>query len=119
MPPRPMPLMLLKASVPMPRPSYLKSNSSVCLPGASASGAFPANALQVHQVPEEHRLALEQVEAVAAEPAAGGQQHALGAARRHFDVGRDGVGAVQQQRRVALRDAGQRPRVDELACGRP
>jgi len=28
----------LKASVPNPRPSYLKSNSSVCLPGDSASG---------------------------------------------------------------------------------
>ena len=37
-PGRPRPLMLLKASVPTPRPSYLKSNSSVCLPGASASG---------------------------------------------------------------------------------
>jgi hypothetical protein len=36
-PPRPMPLKLLKASVPIPRPSYLKSNSSVCLPGLSAS----------------------------------------------------------------------------------
>src|SRR5215831_14996971 len=36
-PPRPMPLRLLKASVPTPRPSYLKSNSRVCLPGVSAS----------------------------------------------------------------------------------
>ena len=35
---RPMPLMSSKASVPMPSPSYLKSNSSTCLPGASASG---------------------------------------------------------------------------------
>src|SRR5262245_51538186 len=37
-PPRPMPLRLLNASVPVPSPSYLKSNSSVCLPGISASG---------------------------------------------------------------------------------
>src|SRR5262249_53769110 len=37
-PPRPIPLTLLNASVPNPRPSYLKSNSSVCLPGERASG---------------------------------------------------------------------------------
>ena len=36
-PPRPRPLKLLKASVAKPRPSYLKSYSSVCLPGNSAS----------------------------------------------------------------------------------
>src|SRR5437899_1650583 len=37
-PDRPIPLMLLNASVAIPRQSYLKSNSSTCLPGASASG---------------------------------------------------------------------------------
>ena len=37
-PPRPMPLMLLNASVPEAEASYLKSKSSVCLPGVSASG---------------------------------------------------------------------------------
>src|SRR4051812_38306919 len=36
-PPRPRPLKLLKASIAKPRPSYLKSYSSVCLPGNSAS----------------------------------------------------------------------------------
>jgi hypothetical protein len=88
------------------------------LAGRQRLRAFPANTLEVHQVPEEDRLALEQVEAVAAEPAAGGQDHALGAARRHLDVGGDGVGRVQQQRRVALRDAGHRLRVDELGAAR-
>src|SRR5215813_6748096 len=34
---RPRPLTLLKASVAKPRPSYLKSNSSMCLPGDRAS----------------------------------------------------------------------------------
>jgi hypothetical protein len=34
----PKPLTLLKASVAKPSPSYLKSNTSACLPGASASG---------------------------------------------------------------------------------
>src|SRR6266487_6161425 len=37
-PGRPRPLMLLNASVPRPRPSYLKSNSSLSLPGASPPG---------------------------------------------------------------------------------
>ena len=85
--------MLLKASVPTPRPSYLKSNSSVCLPGASASGPSHLMRFEVDQVPEEHRLALEQVEAVAGEAPARGQDHALGAAFGHLDVGGDGVGA--------------------------
>ncbi len=86
--------------------------------GRERLGAFPADALQVDQVPEEHRLAFEQVEAVAAEAAAGSQQHALGAALGNLDVGRDGVGGVEQQRRVALRNAGQRPGVDELGAAR-
>src|SRR5262245_21455303 len=38
-PPQPMPLRLLKASVANPSPSYLKSNSTWCLPGESAAGA--------------------------------------------------------------------------------
>src|SRR5262245_47225574 len=37
-PERPTPEKLLNASVPAPRPSYLKSNSTICLPGATASG---------------------------------------------------------------------------------
>ena len=35
----PRPVKLLKASVSPPRPSYLKSNATVCLPGPSGSGA--------------------------------------------------------------------------------
>ena len=52
------------------------------LAGRERVRAFPLDAFQVDQVPEEHRLALEQVEAVAGEPSAGGQDHALGAALR-------------------------------------
>ena len=94
-PGRPMPLMLLKASVAKPSPSYLKSYCSVCLPGENVR-AFPANPLQVKQVPEEHRLALQQVEAVAAESTAVGDDHALGATLRHGDVRCDRVRRVEQ-----------------------
>ena len=44
--------------------------------------AFPAEPLQVEEVVGEHRLALEQVEAVAAEAAAVGHEHPLAAALR-------------------------------------
>ena len=67
---RPMPLMLLKASVARPEAVVLEVELQRVLAGRERLGAFPADALQVDQVPEEDRLALEQVEAVAAEPAA-------------------------------------------------
>ena len=88
------------------------------LAGRQRVGAFPLDPLQVDQVPQEHRLALEQIEAIAGEAPARGQDHALGTALGHVDVGGDGVGAVEQQRRVALRQADHRMGVDELACGR-
>ena len=96
-PGRPSPLKLLNASVPTPRPSYLKSNSSVCRPGRRVP-PVPSHfrRFEVDQIPQEHGLALEQVEAVAGEAPAGGQHHAFGAAFRHLDVGGDGVGGVQQ-----------------------
>ncbi len=61
------------------------------LAGRERVRAFPLDAFQVNQVPEEHRFALEQIEAVAGKPAARGQDHALGTALRHFNVRRDGV----------------------------
>ena len=75
-----MPLMLLKASVPGAEAVVLEVELDGVLAGRERLRAFPADALQVDQVPEEDRLALEQVEAVAAEAAAGGEDHALGAA---------------------------------------
>src|SRR5439155_8707335 len=41
------------------------------LAGRERVRAFPLDAFQVNHVPEEHRLAFEQVEAVAAKPATG------------------------------------------------
>ena len=79
-------------------------------------GAFPFHPLQVDQVPQKHRLALEQVEAVAGKAPARGQDHTFGTARRHLDVGSDGIGRVQQEGRVALRQADHRLRVNELGA---
>ena len=53
------------------------------LAGRERVRSFPFDALQVNQVPEEHRFALEQVEAVTGEASAGGHDHALGAALGH------------------------------------
>ena len=90
----------------MPRPSYLKSNSSVCLPGDSASGPSQRVALQIDEVVQEHGLALQHIEPVAAEPAALGHDHAFGAALRDLDLGLEVVRRVENARRVAVRRAG-------------
>ena len=86
------------------------------LAGRERVRAFPLDAFQVNQVPEEHRLALEQVEAIAGEASAGGQDHAFRAAFGHFNVGGDGVGTVEQERRITLRQADHRPGIDELGA---
>src|SRR6516225_1174473 len=86
-PPRPMPLTLLKASVPRPRPSYLKSNSTVCLPGDSASGPFPPDALEIHEIVQEHGLSFEHVEPIAAEASTLGYYHAFRARLRDIHFG--------------------------------
>ena len=91
----------------------MKSNSTVCLPGERLR-AFPLDALEVDQVPEEHRLALEQIEAVAGKAPARRQDHALGATFGDGDVRRDGVGGIQQEGRITLRESHHRPGVDEL-----
>ena len=117
-PPRPMPLMLLKASVPMPRPSYLKSNSSVCLPGDSASAPSQRTRFRSTRFQSEHRLALQHVEAVAAEAAALGDEHAFAAALRDFDLGLEVVRGIEDARRVAVGRAGERAGVGEhVAAG--
>src|SRR5262249_51489924 len=59
-------------------------------------GCLPLDALQVHQVPREDRLALEQVEAVAAEATALRDQHALASTRRHLDLRLEVVRGVEE-----------------------
>ena len=49
-------------------------------------GAFPLGALKVNQVPQEHRFAVLEIEAVAAEAPARRNDHALGSAFRHLNV---------------------------------
>ena len=84
------------------------------LAGREDLRALPLDALEVDQVPQEHRLALEQVEAVARETPARGQDHPLSAVLGHLDVGGNGVRGVQQEGRVALRQSHHRPCIDEL-----
>ena len=83
------------------------------LAGGKRIGRLPLDALQVHEVPGEHRLAFEDVKTPAAKPPAGGDQHSFTTAFRHFDVGGDGVGAIEQQRGIALWKTGHRPGVGE------
>ena len=71
-------------------------------------GAFPGGALEVEEVVEEDRLAaaeaelaLAQEQAVAAEAAALGDDHAFGAALGDLDLGGDGVATVEDARRGA------------------
>src|SRR5215468_10741041 len=107
-PARPIPVKLLKASVAKPRPSYLKSNTMLCLPGERNVKAFPAHPLEVKQVPNKDRFALQQVHSVAAKTSAVCLDHALRATLGYVDVGCDGVGGVEQVRRVPMRNSGYR-----------
>src|SRR5438477_8059646 len=68
------------------------------LAGRERVWSFPLDAFQVNHVPQEHWLAFEQVEAIATEPSTGGKDHTLDAAFLHFDVGSNGVRAVEQER---------------------
>ena len=86
--------------------------------GCDRLGAFPPDTLQVDQVPEKHRLAFQQVETVAAKPATRSQDDALGTALGNLHIRRDSVGRVEQQRGVALWDAGQRSCVGEHGSAR-
>ena len=86
------------------------------LAGCQRLLALPLHALQLDQVPGEDRPALQQVEAVAGEAAAVGDQHALGAALGNVDLGRDRVRPVQHVRRAARtreRHVGQLARIGE------
>ena len=60
--------MLLNASVAKPRPSYLKSYSSVCLPGGSASLPSHRSRFRSSRFQREYRLAFQQIQPVSAEP---------------------------------------------------
>src|SRR5579871_292660 len=55
--------------------------------------------LQVKHVPQPHRLAFEQVKAVAGEPTARSHDHSLGAAFGNGDVRRERVGGVEDVKR--------------------
>ena len=78
--------------LPKPGPSYLKSNTTVCLPGVSAAWPFPAEAFESKKLHiGKDRLALEQVEAMSAETATDRIDHPFGTSLRNVDLGRDGA----------------------------
>ena len=118
MPGRPRPLKLLKRERAHAEAVVLEVELDGVLAGRERLRAFPLDALQIDQVPQEHRLALEQVEAVAGEAPARGQDHALGTAFGHGDVRGDGVGRVRAGR--ANRPAAGRPSAacKRTRCGR-
>ncbi len=60
--------------------------------------AFPAEPLEIEEVVEEHRLALEQIKAIATEAATQGDDHSFGAALRNVHFGGDRIGLVQDAR---------------------
>ena len=92
--------------LPTPGPSDLKSNTMVCLPGDSASGPSQRKRCDEKKVVEEHRLAFEQVQPIAAEAPALRDDHAFRAAGRNLDVGGDGVvRAIEDVGRTAGRKA--------------
>ena len=78
--------------LPMPGPSYLKSNVMVCLPGASLLVRGHA-VLVLRLIGErvvELRLAVDDEQRPAAEASALRDEHAFGAALRNLDFGGDG-----------------------------
>ncbi len=70
--------------------------------GSQLVRSFPLDALKAHQVPGVHRLALQQVEAVAGKAAAMGHQHAFGTSLGNLHLGLDVVGGGQEIRCIAV-----------------
>jgi len=82
----------------------LKSNSSVCLPAASASG--PSHLTRSGQsCSQEHRLPLKQIETVSRQTGHRRSDHAFGAALGNRGCPRDGIRGVEH--------------IGESPCGRP
>ena len=96
------------------KPVILEVKLECVFAGRERVRTFPLNTVQVNQVPEKHRPALEQVEAIAGEAPAGGQDHAFRAAFGHFNIRCNGVGAVEQERGIALRQTDHRMGENEL-----
>jgi hypothetical protein len=84
------------------------------LAGRKLLRTFPANPLEIEQIPGEDRLAFHKVEAPTAKPAPLGHDHAFGTFRWNFDVSGYGVGRVEKARGIAQRDASHRSGVAEL-----
>jgi len=83
------------------------------LTGCERLRALPAESRQIEQVVKKNRLALENIEAVAAEPSAIGHEHTVAAIRRNGEFSGHNVGFVQNVWFVARKDASHRSRIGE------
>src|SRR5262249_26583732 len=76
------------------------------LPRRQRGRTFPADALQIDEIPDEHRLAFQDIEAVAAESSALPDDHAVGSSLWNVDVRLVGARAVEKAWGVAIRCSG-------------
>jgi hypothetical protein len=111
-----MPLKLLKGKRAHAEAVVLEIEVERVLTRRERVRALPADPLQVDQVPQEHRLALQQIEAVATEAAALGHDHPVRAALRDLHVGLEVVRRVEDEGRVAVRRAGELAGPGELVA---
>src|SRR5215831_9641582 len=86
---------IVEGKRPYSKPVILEIKLQRVLAGRQCLRSLPAHALEIDEVPQKHRLALQQIETVAAEATALGDDHALGAALRNVDVGREGVRCIK------------------------
>src|SRR5262245_1615670 len=86
---------IVEGKRPYSKPVILEIKLQRVLAGRQCLRSLPAHALEIDQVPQKHWLALEYVEAVSTEATALRDDHALGAALRNVDVGREGVRCIK------------------------
>src|SRR5271157_5890090 len=102
------------------KPVVLEVVHDPMLAGGQYIRSLPTGPLEVKQVVCEYRLALQQIQPIPDKSSPLVNDHALSAALRHFDVGGNGVGGVEQARLVAVRYADDRAGIgeDRSACCR-
>ena len=102
--------------LPMPPPSYLKSKTTVCLPGLQGVLGRDVVVGDVRHVVMENRLAVLEHQRVAAGQSALRHQHALFVALWEDHIGGDAERLVLDVRRRAFRDARHGSVVGELGA---
>ncbi len=86
--------------------------------GSDDVRAFPANPLQVHQIPGKDGLALRNVEPVSAEPSALCNEHSFSPVLRDFHFCCEVVGRIENAGRIAVRCSGNFPAIGKYVAAR-